>query len=132
MSVAALLNRHNLLLTLALVTVTSCKTESASKQGEFAQPAPSARVYGLQPGEDVPEVCRTYAQKVLRCVAHERFPHDAREAQTSALQQMMQRMKLEGVTPSEHAAALRSAEEECDVSLNTLRISSRESCPGVF
>jgi hypothetical protein len=131
MFVAALLKRHNLLLTLALLTLSGCRNESSSQQAEL-QPVPSARVFGLQPGEDVPEVCRTYAQKVLRCVAHERFPHDAREAQTSALQQMMQRMKLEGVTPSEHAAALRSAEEECDVSLNTLRISSRESCPGVF
>jgi hypothetical protein len=103
---------------------------SGSKGGPA--PAPTAPVYGLGPGEDVPPSCRAYAQKVVQCMQDPHFPADARAAQTSALQQMMGRMKLADVPVAERADAAKNAADECDVTLSALRAASGTSCPSAF
>lgn len=116
---------------LAALVLTSCR-DKAEPTAASAAPSASVRVYGLAPGEDVPASCRAYAQKVLQCMQDSHFPKEAREAQTSALAQMMDRMKLADVPAAERAEALKNAADECDVTLSSLREASRTSCPSAF
>lgn len=89
-------------------------------------------MFGLSAGDDVPPSCRTYAEKVMQCMRDPHFPKDAREAQTSALGQMMERMRLADVAPAERAETARNAADECDVTLSALRAASGTSCPSAF
>jgi hypothetical protein len=106
------------------------KTRLASNKG--TTPVSSAHVYGLSLGDDVPPSCRTYAEAMIRCMQDPHFPKDARDAQTSALVQMMERMKLTDVAAAERAEATRNSADECDVTLSALRAASGTSCPSAF
>lgn len=98
-----------------------------------AAPASSTvHIYGLAPNEPVAAECKAYAQSVLRCVANPHFPREAKEAQTSALVQMMDRMKFADVPAAERAAAIAGASQECQDALSTLQLSSQVACPGVL
>ena len=83
-------------------------------------------------GISVAPECRTYAQQLLRCVADAHFPAPEKEAERSALAQMMDGMRLDDVAPEARAQALSDARGRCQDALNTLHESSRTSCPGVL
>jgi hypothetical protein len=117
-------------LTIAALAGCSEKRRSAGSKGNA--PASSAHVFGLSAGEDVPPSCRAYAEKMIQCMQDPHFPKDARDAQTSALVQMMDRMKLTGIAAAERAEATRNAADECDTTLSALRAASGTSCPSAF
>jgi hypothetical protein len=103
-----------------------CRTKS-----EQAAP-PGVHVYGLAAHEAVAPECKAYAQQLLKCVANDHFPADAKDAEKSALAQMMDGMKLDDVAPAARAQALSDAAGRCQDALDTLRESSKTSCPGVL
>jgi hypothetical protein len=117
---------------LASGALAGCREKSGPTGDKSTTPVSSAHVYGLSPGDDVPPACRTYAEKVIQCMKDPHFPKDARDAQTSALVQMMNRMKLSDVPAAERAETTRNAADECDVTLSALRAASGTSCPGAF
>lgn len=109
-----------------------CSQRHRSAGSKGNAPAPSAQVFGLYAGDDVPPSCRAYAEKMIQCMQDPHFPKDARDAQTSALVQMMDRMKLTGIAEAERADATRNASDECDTTLSALRAASATSCPSAF
>jgi hypothetical protein len=92
----------------------------------------SPHVYGLSPNEPVAAECKQYAENVLRCVADPRFPSDTKQAQTSALVQMMDRMRFADVPAADRGEAIAGAAEECRAALSTLELSSKVLCPGAL
>jgi hypothetical protein len=111
-----------------LLAVSACHGKRSN-----AGAAPSAsivHVYGLLPNEPVAAECKKYAQNLLKCVADPRFPPDMRQAQTSALAQMMDRMRFADLAEAERGAAIAGAAEECQAALSTLESSSKVACPG--
>jgi hypothetical protein len=92
----------------------------------------SAHVYGLSPNEPVAAECKRYAENVVRCVADPHFPSDTKQAQISALVQMMDRMKFADVPAADRGEAIAGAAEECRAALSTLELSSKVACPGAL
>jgi hypothetical protein len=117
---------------LASGAAAGCRDKTRPDVTKGTTPVSSALVYGLSPGEEVPAGCRTYAEKLIQCMQDPHFPKDARDAQTSALVQMMARMKLTDVPAAERAETTRNATDECDVTLSALRAASGTSCPSAF
>lgn len=123
-----------LLLAAGLVSgaLAACSERQRSAGSKGNAPASSAHVFGLSASDDVPPPCRVYAEKMIQCMRDPHFPKDARDAQTSALAQMMDRMKLTGIAEPERADAMRNASDECDTTLSALRAASATSCPSAF
>lgn len=128
------IRRSALLLAAVLTSGASagCSERHRSAGSKGNAPASSAHVFGLSADDDVPPSCRVYAEKVVQCMQDPHFPKDARDAQTSALVQMMDRLNLSGIAVAERAEATRNAADECDITLSALRAASGTSCPSAF
>ncbi len=94
-----------------------------------------APIYGaasdVHAGAVLPAACDEYRRQLLRCMENDHFPKSAKEAQRSALEQMLSLAKEESRRTDDPGAA-KAVAENCRDSLSTLAESSKESCPGVF
>lgn len=124
------------LLATLVFTTGGCAKKAAvvtpSPTGPPGPPMPSEAELAaeLHTGIDLPAPCDVYRRKLLRCVENEHFPRDARDAERSALAQMLAMIRQS--VRQKDRAEIRAAEENCVASLAAMQESGKESCPGVF
>ncbi|MCB9729795.1 MAG: hypothetical protein H6744_15150 [Deltaproteobacteria bacterium] len=108
------------------------KVEAAAEKAEEKVEAAAEEAKPAEGASDLPEACKEYADKMLKCLESDKYPAAAKDGAKQGLEAMKSGWNFGGMEGAAKEAAMKAANDACTQSVNAMKQSGEMMCPGVW